>query len=431
MIAIVLGSIALSCLLAQQALRGLRCGAGLRLVVALVIAATLHGLLYLSALLAGCPFGALITAALIANGAALFAVVRRRRRIPQPTGLPAIDAADLAAAGYLLAATYLFTRSSIRWGGWDGWAIWNLHAEFLYWDRSWTNMFSGSIAWSHPDYPLLLPALIAMLWKGSGAVTPVVPVLVAYATLAAVMAVLYLALREGRPGWIGAAGMALAVDGRFIAQAASQYADTLLALFLLLAVVFIQRRRDGAADDVLAGLFAGSAMLVKNEGMAFFAVATAVLAVGAARDPARIGRFLLGAAVPLAATVLFKLRYAPVNDLIGNAGAQGAAVGMAAAAKVARHFATTAAGQLHGVLVLLLAGLLVAPRRLLSPALAAVAISVGVFLAAYLLSPYDLDWHLRASLDRLLHQVSPALAYLGAAALGDAAVASAGGPGGG
>ncbi len=47
-------------------------------------------------------------------------------------------------------------------GNWDAWAIWNMHARFLYrGGASWRVLFSPELAYSHPDYPLLLPELVA------------------------------------------------------------------------------------------------------------------------------------------------------------------------------------------------------------------------------------------------------------------------------
>ena len=50
-------------------------------------------------------------------------------------------------------------------GDWDAWAIWNLRARFLVRaGEFWRDAFSSQIAWSHPDYPLLVPGTIALIW---------------------------------------------------------------------------------------------------------------------------------------------------------------------------------------------------------------------------------------------------------------------------
>ncbi len=49
-------------------------------------------------------------------------------------------------------------------GDWDAWAIWNLRAGFIASGGEWLKGFSQAIAWSHPDYPLLLPLNVARMW---------------------------------------------------------------------------------------------------------------------------------------------------------------------------------------------------------------------------------------------------------------------------
>src|ERR1700678_522499 len=58
-------------------------------------------------------------------------------------------------------------------GNWDAWAIWNLRAKFLAGPGgAWRYALSPLLNNSHPDYPVLLPAFIARVWKASSAVSP-------------------------------------------------------------------------------------------------------------------------------------------------------------------------------------------------------------------------------------------------------------------
>ena len=56
-------------------------------------------------------------------------------------------------------------------GGFDAWAIWNQHARFL--------MYAPEVGFhpgvTHPDYPPLVPLLVAFGWRLFG-VAPVVPI---------------------------------------------------------------------------------------------------------------------------------------------------------------------------------------------------------------------------------------------------------------
>jgi len=73
----------------------------------------------------------------------------------------------LAAA---LAVIMFLTAVSYSPHGEEGaWSIWNLKARFLFRAGSfWREAFSSDLSWSHPDYPLLLPALVELCWKVAG-----------------------------------------------------------------------------------------------------------------------------------------------------------------------------------------------------------------------------------------------------------------------
>ena len=71
---------------------------------------------------------------------------------------------------FLDLAVFAWVISRRQRGGWDAWAIWNLRAHFLYRDSAvaWRDAFTETLDWSHPDYPLLVPAFVARGWKSLG-----------------------------------------------------------------------------------------------------------------------------------------------------------------------------------------------------------------------------------------------------------------------
>ena len=80
--------------------------------------------------------------------------------------------------------------------GWDAFSIWNLHARFLFLGGPhWRDGFSPLIPWSHPDYPLLLPAAIAHFWSYVGRDTPAVPGVIGFLFTFSTVGVLFSALR--------------------------------------------------------------------------------------------------------------------------------------------------------------------------------------------------------------------------------------------
>lgn len=313
-------------------------------------------------------------------------------------------------------------------GGWDGWAIWNMHARFM--QRAgpaWTDLLGASqLNWTHPDYPRLLPASIARAWAWAGAESSLAPALVgavfAFATLG-----MLLGWVARQRGWLAGclAGLLLVGTPFFATFSLSQHADIALGAVMLAAVTLAGvANSSGASPPWLAtGLCAGLAAWTKNEGLLFAGVFSAVVTVIAWRgSPRRVGPLLAGLALGLLPTVAFKL-LSPTNDLLA------APLGprLAQLWDVARHRMVLTAlwrdvrdfGEWsvspYVLLLLPLIGWRWRTRlrgiELLAPALA--ALMLAGYYAVYLLSPHDLSWHLNSSLVRLLLQLWP-LAIAGA-----------------
>src|SRR5262249_32824754 len=71
---------------------------------------------------------------------------------------------------------FAFQTSEALNGGWDGWAIWNLHARVLVRAGSQWPSILNAVTFSNPDYPLLLPGMIARFWRFTGTETTLVPI---------------------------------------------------------------------------------------------------------------------------------------------------------------------------------------------------------------------------------------------------------------
>jgi hypothetical protein len=394
-----------------------------------------------------------LTEALFFAGA-LAAVAAASRRLLRPgpvlppVATPPGRLLPVALAATLACTVARFVVVSVRCphGHYDAWGIWNLRARFLFrGGRRWRDAFlieRTPVDWSHPDYPLLLPATVARGWYYLGHETTLVPVLVAglftFATVGLLLSVLAL-LRGPRQGCL--AGLVLLGTTFFVDLGSSQYADVPLGFFMLAATALVVLHdRSGAGDGrllVLAGLMAGCAAWTKNEGLLFLvAVVLARVALGARPHGwRRSGRELLAfglGLLPLAVILLsFKTQFAPPNDLVAEQGLRATVarlldgsryvvVGQAFATEV-RHIGPWA--------VVLLAGYFVLLGRAPRPGSAFPLLVVGLMTAAYALvyltTPRPLTWHLATSLDRLLMQLWPTalLAYFLAVATPDEALA--------
>lgn len=304
------------------------------------------------------------------------------------------------------------------YGGWDGWAIWNLHARaMLRGGPDWPAVLAApQLSWSHPDYPWLVPASVARIWAWAGRETPAAAACVSVAFAAAMVALLVAVvarLRGRTPALL--AGLALIGTPFFVTFATNEHADIPLASLMLATIALLAVGEMPA----LVGIAAGLAAWTKNEGLLFAAIVAITVAIRAARISRwrEFGAFLIGLAIALVPTVWFKLALAPTNDLL--------------AAPLAPRFGHVFEAARHGIILsswwrdvrqfgewttlpyLAMALPFAAwslrrrlhdTERLLRPIV--VAMLIGYY-AVYALSPQDLAWHLDSSLVRLLLQLWP------------------------
>lgn len=320
-------------------------------------------------------------------------------------------------------------------GEWDAWAQWNLRARFFFRglaDGTWRNAFAPVLAWSHPDYPLLIPLSVARLWVYAGAETVAAPIALSGLLAAGTAAAAGLAVartREAARGCLAAA--AILACPSFVRYSAAQCADVAVGFFVLSAFILWAEAEAAPARAsywMLSGASAALAGWTKNEGLAMLAVFVVVLAIARTRRFGKQGMrdvaFVLAGAAPIVLLIVaFKLTLAPPSyftaeqslaqalDSVTDAGR----VRLVAAAMVREIWLTGAT--VVGVVPLLAAFALArgldstassASSRAAVPAMLCV---LAVYMAAYLVTPKDLAWQLRTSLDRLVLQVVPTLVW--------------------
>ena len=211
----------------------------------------------------------------------------------------------------------------------DAWSIWNLRARFLFRaGESWKDAFSSQLAWSHPDYPLLIPGIVALCWTLARQESTTAPIALGFLFVFGTVGVLVAALGilRGKTQAF-AAGILLLGTAGFTALGAAQYGDVPFSFFLLatLALLALQdRHREDLRFSLLAGLTAGFAAWTSNAGLilvaaVFVARAVAIVRVGDRTQLAgHLLRMAAGVALPLAIVVFFKLRIAPPNPVFSS-----------------------------------------------------------------------------------------------------------------
>jgi hypothetical protein len=335
------------------------------------------------------------------------------------------------ALGLLLVldlAVFAWQSARTPIGGWDAWAIWNLRAHFLYRadGTAWRDAFTEVLDWSHPDYPLLLPAFVARGWKLLGRESSAVPVALAcFFTFGCTgLAATSLAILQGRAQGL-LAGLALAATPVLYVQGAMQCADVPVAFFRVatLAAMAMADRFNRRGFAKLAGMAAALDAWAKNEGLLWFGAFLLAMVIVTRR------RFLVGfisGALPVLAPVLFfKARIATSSDIFGAAGRIGM---LSRALDPSRYSLIAVEGLRHirdfgplllSAFALLAIYLLVVGIRRKSPdaqtlttgTLALLFTAAGYFVI-YLLRPLDLMWLLETSGDRLLLQLWPGIVFV-------------------
>jgi hypothetical protein len=329
--------------------------------------------------------------------------------------------------------------------GWDARSIWFFHGKAIWAHRGVTGAFFAhpAYAWSHPDYPLLIPsqAVVVAFLRGAWSEMAVRAFLLV--NLAAYLDIFFRLLRRRGWGWFAAAAAVLLCAAIAPAAYVNGYADNHYALPLMLAALALvggAGRADGVSPAV-AVLLAGFAVNVKNEALLFCLAGLAVWALLRApwRRPraddawrAGVARALTGSrarsclapallgAAPVLLWAGFKARYG-ITDVLQPARALQDPCGagrqcLARLPEILRtiggmHVAKMTPLLLMVALLLLLfrvrAGregratgpLLRRPEVCLLGWFAAIHALLGVIFG---LTPFDPTWHLGTALDRLL-----------------------------
>jgi hypothetical protein len=287
---------------------------------------------FLALLAAGPSLTALVSAiaAVVAIALALGLLTKRQGTHldlapgpPVPTYLIVILVAAAALAVTMFLGAVVFNPH----GEEGAWSIWNLRARFLVRAGAfWRVAFSTDLAWTHPDYPLLLPGLVALCWKIAGAESMAAPVAIAFLFGLGTVGLLTsaLAVLRGKTQAL-VAGTLLLGTASFIALAASLYGDVPLSFYILatLALLCLQDRHpEDLRFSALAGLMAGFGAWTRNEGLFFVGAVLLARAVALFRFGQRptivpqFLRLLAGMAAPLAVVIVFKLRVAPPSELL-------------------------------------------------------------------------------------------------------------------
>ena len=378
---------------------------------------------------------------LVLLAAGILLILGRAGRTAPPAPAPAPGGGRihplLALAGWCsaaaTAAAFAVESAMHPHGAWDAWMTWNMHARALFRGGDvWRDVLRGLPPWSHPDYPLLVPASVARLWTYAGNESALGPVAVAFVFTFATAGVLFAALSILRSPTQGLLAALLLLGTKFfILHGTTQYADIPLGFFLLATLVLLALPAvwpDARSRLLLlAGAMAGLAAWTKNEGLLFLLAVPAGygfvgLRAGGWQVAARDARaFAVGLAPVLVLLVGFKLWMAAPNDLLSDQGIAQTAARLLEGDRYRQIVAgfthalleVSARGVIPLLLVIHLVSAGLAPpdsgRAGARPAVLVVALMLAGYAAVLLVAPAPrLGTNIR-SINRLLLQLWPSM----------------------
>lgn len=392
--------------------------------------------------LASIKFGFLVVAL---PWACLFALARFVRRGGGPScGCDCADAGEKAGwTGYILfliilsQVLYSFAYSSLLpVRGWDSWLIWFFKARVFFIDGGVDGAFllNPDYAYSHPDYPLLVPLSVAWVYTALGHAAEMQAKILYPLQFASMLfifnyavkkvsgpsyAMLFTTLLSLTPIILVHAGGFPSSVGPLAGGDYVGYADLMLSICFLSAGVFLYLGMTGGGSShlVLSAIFLGLGAWTKNEGLplaAFGLLLIAVHSIAGRRD----WKPLVISACVLALFILpwsaYKARLALESDL---AGAMSLSVFIANAGRLKLVLATALdymffqTGLFTFTWWAFVASAVLNWRGFGSRPLLFLYLllffQLSLYLFVYVVTPFDVLWHMRTSIDRLILHMAP------------------------
>lgn len=216
---------------------------------------------------------------------------------------------------------YFWTEAAKNpFGGWDGRYFWNLKARFYFRvPHEWRQMFSHYLGdWSHPDYPLMLPGIVAWGWLFRGYEQLTWPLTVGLTYTLSLFILVFWYLHKNTNAMTACLGAAFMTSVyMFYFWSTTQYADIPLALYFTAASLFlITALRSNVVNlFFLSGLSAGFAVWTKDEGYFFLIFITLLLVLTVVKKPdlptqqkkSILVLFSYGALIPVICSLFIKL----------------------------------------------------------------------------------------------------------------------------
>ena len=340
----------------------------------------------------------------------------------------------LSFTAILICSLVVFTLKSLGdpHGYWDAWVIWNMRARFLFkGGHYWADAFSNLYSWSHPDYPLLIPGSVARIWSYIGKQSQIAPAIVAmfftYSTVTVVVSSLSI-IHSKRIGLF--AGVVLLGTPYFTRIGAFQYADVPFSFFILSTIVLFCIQ-DCIGSNLklifISGVMAGFSAWTKNEGILFLVtiIITRLIVILPERGFEvffkEMSFFIFGMLPILIIIFIFKVKYAPINDLFAGQSIESTIdklTNLSRYSTIGRAYLFTFYKIVKIWIIILPLGLIFFRRSWekinvvsVKTCLIVTMMMLCGYFIVFLITPLDLTWHLTTALFRLFIQLWPVIVF--------------------
>jgi heme/copper-type cytochrome/quinol oxidase subunit 4 len=321
---------------------------------------------------------------------------------------------------------YLVTMArTLPHGDYDAQAIWNLRARFMYelgdeWEHSFSPLINRNF---HMDYPLLIPMSVLGGWNALGGEVLRVPSLISMLFLFGLAGTLYFFICHLRSSTQAAiAVILLLATSRLLVISTFQTAEVPLMYFFLASatLLVLAQKENNHGLLFMAGMMAGLGAWTKNEGLPFMLLVLFCTFISFKAQQVRRWFFYIigGMALPLLTIILFKTLISVNNDLFVDNGIR---------AIITKLFTLTRYVQIAGsllselrqlggwsfsiLLILLIYAVIMGGKVSVNTAentIWVLALSQFlVYMLIYLITPHDLAWHTKYSMERLLLHIFP------------------------
>ena len=340
----------------------------------------------------------------------------------------------LLLTGIGLELGFAFTRALLLpMEDFDAVGNWGLKAKAIYLANTVPFSFLGNHDYitAHPDYPLLLPLVESFVYFFLGHLNDFVVKWIFPLSLTACVIALYASLRRmtlDRTACMAFTFILVSIP-HFVFNATTAYSDIIVASYFGMGFfcLFLWIRQRNELFLGLSALLTGMAGLTKNEGLVLCLVNLVVLALAeGAEKPFHYSdywrRILFYAGILMAVLMpwlAFRMTIETPNDLFNQKNLESAFQWETfSRVKTILYYYQSHLFNIKNWNLLWLAGLgllLFCFRRVIQSdqkyILLATAMTFSIYTAAYFVTSYDVAWHLRTSVSRLMVHVVPLVVF--------------------